>query len=61
MASDILAEFRDLKEEELDPGLEKANWFSVSSLMRVHSEYIQLDTDKSGLLDECVLSKCPSL
>ena len=39
MASDILAELRDLKESNLDGNLEKGNWFSVSSVTRVHSGY----------------------
>jgi hypothetical protein len=54
MVSEILAELRDLKEETLDPALEKSNWFSVSSLSRVHAGYLELDADKSGLLDEFV-------
>jgi hypothetical protein len=41
-----------MKEVELDPSLEATNWFSVSSVTRVHGEYIELDADQSGLLDE---------
>eukprot|EP00051_Salpingoeca_urceolata_P001805 m.44247 g.44247 ORF g.44247 m.44247 type:complete len:519 (-) comp11688_c0_seq1:31-1587(-) len=50
LSSKILAEFLELQQAMLPPELEDTNWFSVSSVTRVHGAYISLDTDKNGLL-----------
>lgn len=46
LMSDILDEFGELQEEDLPANYEESNYFSVSSVTRIHGSYITLDVSR---------------
>ena len=48
--SSILSELFELRDEELAEDYEETNWFSATSVLRVYSQYLNLDKDQNGLL-----------
>eukprot|EP01135_Chromosphaera_perkinsii_P011787 Nk52_evm33s2496 gene=Nk52_evmTU33s2496 len=48
--SNLLSELFELRDEDLADDYEVSNWFSASSVLRVYSQYLNLDKDQNGLL-----------
>ncbi|KAI8812582.1 hypothetical protein BJ742DRAFT_25243 [Cladochytrium replicatum] len=60
--SPIMTELMSLKDEPLSPTSISANWFSSVSTFRLYYQFLELDSDKSGLLDQAELSEyCPTM
>ena len=55
LASPVFAEFNQLQQPSLSASAQRANWFSVPFVTRVHSSYIRLDTDQNGMLSRSEL------
>ena len=43
--------------DELPPEAEANNWFSVPFVSKVHGDWVELDADESGLLNEAELMR----
>ena len=57
LASSFLDDLLELREEELAKEAEDANWFSAPSALRVYGQYLNLDTDRNGMLRKAELAK----
>lgn len=55
--SPILTELFLLREHDMPRELERSNWFSANSAMRVYTQFMALDTDRNGMLSQQELSK----
>lgn len=53
----MLVDFNKMQYSELDAEAENSNWFSVPFVSRVHGDWVALDADESGLLNERELAK----
>ncbi|KAI8912180.1 Serine/threonine-protein phosphatase 2A regulatory subunit B [Powellomyces hirtus] len=56
LLSPILTELFELREPELPKDFERTNWFSSYSSLRVYGQFLNLDTDRNGMLSREELS-----
>lgn len=56
LASGFLDSMLELRETETTEAQLANNWFSLQSAMRVYGSYLQLDTDRNGMLTRAELS-----
>jgi Ca2+-binding EF-hand superfamily protein len=57
LISPILSEFFELQQVDLAPNLLLSNWFSMYSALKVYNQYVDLDTDRNGMLSLAELSR----
>ncbi|KND03012.1 uncharacterized protein SPPG_02083 [Spizellomyces punctatus DAOM BR117] len=57
LLSPILTELFELREPELPKDYERSNWFSAYSSLRVYGQFLNLDTDRNGMLSRSELGK----
>eukprot|EP00162_Nutomonas_longa_P009205 comp19089_c0_seq1/m.35429 comp19089_c0_seq1/g.35429 ORF comp19089_c0_seq1/g.35429 comp19089_c0_seq1/m.35429 type:complete len:432 (-) comp19089_c0_seq1:4-1299(-) len=57
LTSPILAEFFELRGEDLSEEDLQFNWFSAKSAQRVYGQYLQLDVDRNGMLSRAELAR----
>ncbi|KAI9106167.1 hypothetical protein DFS34DRAFT_574578, partial [Phlyctochytrium arcticum] len=57
LLSPILTELFELREPDLPEGYEKTNWFFTYSSLRVYGQFLNLDTNKNGMIGRQELSK----
>eukprot|EP00038_Savillea_parva_P010142 m.188226 g.188226 ORF g.188226 m.188226 type:complete len:468 (-) comp17337_c0_seq1:497-1900(-) len=57
LLSDVLIEYNKMQYDELPPEAEANNWFSVPFVSKVHGDWVELDADESGLLNEAELMR----
>eukprot|EP00730_Choanoeca_flexa_P014945 TRINITY_DN6725_c0_g1_i3.p1 TRINITY_DN6725_c0_g1~~TRINITY_DN6725_c0_g1_i3.p1 ORF type:complete len:432 (+),score=90.14 TRINITY_DN6725_c0_g1_i3:80-1375(+) len=50
LSSPVFAEFMELQQDELPHEQATTNWFSIPYVTDVHTQYVELDRDKDGLL-----------
>ncbi|XP_046458260.1 serine/threonine-protein phosphatase 2A regulatory subunit B'' subunit gamma-like [Daphnia pulex] len=50
LASGFLDELLELRDEELPKDAQDSNWFSAPSALRVYGQYLNLDTNRNGML-----------
>ncbi|KAI9014786.1 hypothetical protein BC832DRAFT_546471 [Gaertneriomyces semiglobifer] len=60
LLSPILTEVFELREPDLTKDMERANWFSAYSALRVYGQFLNLDTDKNGMLSRQELARYAS-
>jgi len=57
LACSFLDDLLELRDHELLKDAQDANWFSAPSALRVYGQYLNLDTDHNGMLNQAELLK----
>jgi len=57
LACSFLDDLLELRDNELPKDAQDANWFSAPSSLRVYGQYLNLDTDHNGMLNQTELRK----
>ena len=57
LACSFLDDLLELRDNELPKDAQDANWFSAPSALRVYGQYLNLDTDHNGMLNQKELLK----
>ncbi|KAL5037644.1 hypothetical protein RTP6_005045 [Batrachochytrium dendrobatidis] len=57
LLSPILTELLELRDPDLPREYEQTNWFSSYSALRVYGQFLNLDTDRNGMVSRKELSK----
>lgn len=57
LLSPILTEFFQMQQSELSQEDLSKNWFSLYTSLKVYAQYVELDTDRNGMLNVDELSK----
>lgn len=57
LACSFLDDLLELRDNELPKEAQDANWFSAPSALRVYGQYLNLDTDHNGMLNQKELLK----
>ena len=57
LACSFLDDLLELRDNELPKDVQDANWFSAPSALRVYGQYLNLDTDHNGMLNQKELLK----
>ncbi|XP_018321508.1 serine/threonine-protein phosphatase 2A regulatory subunit B'' subunit gamma-like isoform X2 [Agrilus planipennis] len=56
LACSFLDDLLELRDEELSKDLQEQNWFSAPSALRVYGQYLNLDKDHNGMLNQSELA-----